>query len=89
LPGYATAASSIENDYFRPTGVSNSWRLHDLRHPAASLMLTVRVNPRVMMEILGHSQINITMNTYTHVSTATVQAEVQRSLMGDLALSMS
>jgi integrase len=80
LPGYATAPSSIENDYFRPTGVSNTWRL---------LMLTVRVNPRVMMEILGHSQINITMNTYTHVSTATVQAEVQRSLMGDLALSMS
>jgi hypothetical protein len=28
------------------------------------------------MEILGHSQINITMNTYTHVSTATARDAV-------------
>jgi integrase len=51
-------------------------RLHDLRHTAASLMLAARVNPRVVMEILGHSQINITMNTYTHVSPATARDAV-------------
>jgi integrase len=42
-------------------------RLHDLRHTAASLMLAQGVAPRVVMEILGHSQISITMNTYSHV----------------------
>jgi len=42
-------------------------RLHDLRHTAASLMLAQGIAPRVVMEILGHSQISITMNTYTHV----------------------
>jgi integrase len=42
-------------------------RLHDLRHTAASLMLAQGVAPRVVMEILGHSQISVTMNTYTHV----------------------
>jgi integrase len=42
-------------------------RLHDLRHTAASLMLEQGVAARVVMEILGHSQISITMNTYTHV----------------------
>ncbi len=44
-------------------------RLHDLRHTAASLMLAQGVNPRVVMEILGHSQISVTLNTYSHVTT--------------------
>ena len=43
-------------------------RLHYLRHTAASLMLAQGVNPRVVMEILGHSQISVTMNTYSHVT---------------------
>ncbi|MCW2497093.1 MAG: int [Jatrophihabitans sp.] len=42
-------------------------RLHDARHTAATLLLTQGVAPRVAMEILGHSQISLTMNTYTHV----------------------
>jgi integrase len=42
-------------------------RLHDLRHSAASLLLTQGVAPRVVMEILGHSQISVTLNTYSHV----------------------
>jgi integrase len=44
-----------------------SVRLHDLRHTAASLLLAEGVAARVVMEILGHSQISITLNTYTHV----------------------
>ncbi|HYN10938.1 MAG TPA: site-specific integrase [Vicinamibacterales bacterium] len=42
-------------------------RLHDLRHTAATLLLTQGVSPRVIMETLGHSQISLTMNTYSHV----------------------
>jgi integrase len=42
-------------------------RFHDLRHSCASLLLAQNVSPRVVMEILGHSQISLTMNTYTHV----------------------
>ncbi len=42
-------------------------RFHDLRHSCASLLLAQGVSARVVMEILGHSQIAITMNTYTHV----------------------
>lgn len=38
-------------------------RFHDLRHAAASLLLAQGVHPRVVMEILGHSQISLTMNT--------------------------
>ena len=42
-------------------------RFHDLRHSCATLLLVQNVPPRVVMEILGHSQISLTMNTYSHV----------------------
>jgi len=42
-------------------------RFHDLRHTAATLLLAQGIHPRVVMEILGHSQISLTMNTYSHV----------------------
>ena len=42
-------------------------RIHDLRHTAATLLLTQGVHPRVVMETLGHSQIGITLDTYSHV----------------------
>ena len=42
-------------------------RFHDLRHSCATLLLVQGVSPRVVMDILGHSEIGITMNTYSHV----------------------
>jgi integrase len=42
-------------------------RFHDLRHASASLLLAQGVAPRVVMETLGHSQISLTLNTYSHV----------------------
>jgi integrase len=42
-------------------------RLHDLRHSAATILLTMGAHPKVVQEILGHSQISMTMDTYSHV----------------------
>jgi integrase len=42
-------------------------RFHDLRHSCATVLMAQGVPARVAMEILGHSQIGVTMNTYTHV----------------------
>jgi len=42
-------------------------RFHDLRHTAASLMLAANVPARTIMEILGHSRISVTLDTYSHV----------------------
>jgi integrase len=53
-------------------------RFHDLRHSCASLLLAEGVAPRVVMEILGHSQISITMDTYSHVMPALSQDAVDR-----------
>jgi integrase len=42
-------------------------RFHDLRHSCASLLLAQGVSLREIMEQLGHSQIALTANTYTHI----------------------
>ena len=40
---------------------------HDTRRTCSSILLALNVHPRVVMEILGHAQIGITMETYTQV----------------------
>ena len=40
---------------------------HGLRHAHATLMLSAGVHPKVVSERLGHSNIAITMDTYSHV----------------------
>jgi len=42
-------------------------RFHDLRHTHASLMLKMGVNAKVVSERLGHSSIQITLDTYSHL----------------------
>jgi integrase len=42
-------------------------RLHDLRHTCASLLLAQGVSFKAIQEILGHSDIRITMNLYAHL----------------------
>lgn len=54
-------------------------RLHDARHGCATLLFAAGVPARVVMEILGHSQIAVTMNIYTHVSD-----EHRREAMGHM-----
>jgi integrase len=54
-------------------------RVHDLRHTAATLLLAQGVDPRTIMEALGHSQISLTLNTYSHVLPA-LQAEAARKM---------
>lgn len=42
-------------------------RFHDLRHSAATILLSMGVPAKVVQEILGHSQISMTMDIYSHV----------------------
>jgi integrase len=42
-------------------------RLHDLRHTHATLALRAGVHPRVVQERLGHANVSITLDTYSHV----------------------
>ncbi|MDP7577949.1 MAG: site-specific integrase [SAR202 cluster bacterium] len=41
-------------------------RFHDLRHSTASLLLSLNISHKMVQELLGHSNIGITMDTYSH-----------------------
>jgi integrase len=59
---------------------------HDLRHTASTLLVRQGVHPRVAMEILGHSQIVVTMNVYAHVvgeSMRDAMTSIEVALEGD------
>ena len=49
-------------------------RFHDLRHTCASLLLAQGVPPQVVMDVLGHSQLSITMDLYSHVMPTALRA---------------
>ena len=42
-------------------------RFHDLRHTHATMLLQQGINPKIVSERLGHSQISVTLDTYSHV----------------------
>jgi len=42
-------------------------RFHDLRHTAATLLLQANIHPKIVQEMLGHSTIVLTLDTYSHV----------------------
>ena len=54
-------------------------RFHDLRHTCATLLLTKGVHPKIVQEMLGHSTIAITLDTYSHVL-PNMQGEAVRAM---------
>lgn len=72
--------STPDGKPLRPNTVSRAWammaaragvkviRLHDARHTHASLMLKQGVHPKIVQERLGHTSIQITLDTYSHVT---------------------
>ena len=43
-------------------------RFHDLRHTSATLLLAKGIHPKIVQERLGHSDISMTLNRYSHVT---------------------
>ncbi len=50
----------------RRAGLPNI-RFHDLRHTCATLLLSKGVHAKLVQELLGHSTIAVTLDTYSHV----------------------
>lgn len=65
---------------FRPTNLNRHFRkicklagvpeirIHDLRHTHATILLELKVNPKLVADRLGHSSIKMTLDTYSHSS---------------------
>ena len=60
-------------------------RFHDLRHTCATLLLTKGVHPKIVSEMLRHSSIAITLDTYSHVipGLGDVAASAIEEVLGD------
>src|SRR5215217_9461572 len=60
--------SNLRNRSFarllKRAGLPSKTRFHDLRHTCATLLLSRNVNPKIVSEMLGHSSIAITLDTY-------------------------
>jgi integrase len=81
--------STPDGKPLRPNTVTRAWamlaakagvkpiRLHDARHSHASLMLRQGVHPKIVQERLGHSSIQITLDTYSHVAPGLQQAAAE------------
>ena len=61
----------ITSHRFKPllklAGLPGTFRFHDLRHTAATILLSRNVNAKIVSEMLGHATIAITLDTYSHV----------------------
>ncbi|BFH66202.1 site-specific integrase [Paenibacillus dendritiformis] len=61
-------------------------RFHDLRHTHATLLLKAGIHPKIVQERLGHSSINVTLDTYSHVLPNLQEAVLKNigdSILGD------
>ena len=70
----STPARTVEQ-----AGLPDTFRLYDLRHTCATLMLLAGVHPKVVSERLGHASVKITLDTYSHVL-PTMQREATERL---------
>ncbi len=49
-------------------------RVHDLRHTTASILLEAGTHPKIVQDLLGHSTIRLTLDTYSHLTPPLHQA---------------
>jgi integrase len=69
--GTVVRLSNWRRAVFQPAraraGLSARFRVHDLRHTAASLMIQAGYPPKMLQEIMGHASITTTLDLYGHL----------------------
>ena len=73
---------TLDRLHFKPTlkraKLSESFRVYDLRHSCATLLLAANEHPKVVSERLGHANIILTLDTYSHVLPSMQQAASEK-----------
>ena len=64
-------------------GLSGRFRIHDLRHTVASLMIQAGYPPKMVQEIMGHASITTTLDLYGHLYAGDMDRYADR--LGDAA----
>jgi integrase len=69
--GLAADRKNIMHRHFKPilkdAGLPAEFRLYDLRHTHATLLLGAGVHPSIVAERLGHASVTMTLERYSHV----------------------
>ena len=79
--GVPLRATSMVRQSFQPLLVKAGLphiRFHDLRHSTATLLFTLGVHPKIVQELLGHSQIFVTLDIYSHILPTLQEEAMQR-----------
>lgn len=71
-----SSISKAKSDYARKAGIREI-RLHDFRHSCASLLINHGANITLVSKYLGHSDIKMTLNTYSHFYKSKLEELVQ------------
>lgn len=67
--------------YLRGSGLSEGFHFHTLRHTFASRAIELGFDPKTLSEILGHANVNITLNRYVHSSIDLKRRNMERFSM--------
>lgn len=81
-----SASSKSSRDLQRAlqrAGINRKLRFHDLRHTAATLLLQAGVDLKLVSQLLGHSSIALTADTYAHLLVDDVRRGMERLQVGD------
>lgn len=62
----------------RDAGLPEHFRLYDLRHTAATLLIESGIGSRTVADRLGHADVSMTLGTYTHVTTTMQERATER-----------
>lgn len=85
--GYPMTASNYDNIFRRLVGKYNKCQEtalpkiitpHTLRHTFCTNLANAGMNPKALQYIMGHSNINMTLDYYAHASFASAKAEMER-----------
>jgi integrase len=73
---------NLSRRHFKPTlkvaGLLTTFRIYDLRHSCATLLLAAGENPKVVSERLGHASVALTLDIYSHVLPSMQQQAAER-----------
>lgn len=87
--GNAFNLHNLSHRYLKPAlkaaGLPTTTRLYDLRHTVATQLLKANVHPKIVADRLGHANITMTLNTYSHVIPSMQQEAVKalENMLGD------
>lgn len=66
-PTPETTIQKKKNEYCKLCNNGKTIRIHDFRHSCASLLISKNADPVIVAKYLGHSDVSMTLNRYSHM----------------------